>query len=70
MKGWRATSAGGATGLAGERAVRILLGFLLESQGKEGLAQSEWQSLVSNPGSNAAAASPAAKADGPARTGI
>jgi hypothetical protein len=63
-------SAATAPGLAGERAARILLGFLLDSQGKESLAQSQWRSLEGKPLAKAAAAVPEPKPGDPARTGI
>jgi hypothetical protein len=41
----------------GDRAPRMLLAFLLEAEGKDRLAQAEWQSMIAQPGQQAAAIS-------------
>ncbi len=59
---------GGAVS-SGERAPRMLLAFLLEGQGKEGLALSEWQSMVT-PREPKAASLPAPQPSVYAKTGF
>ena len=54
---------------SGERAPRMLLAFLLEGQGKESLARSEWQSMVT-PREPKAASLPAPQPSVYAKTGF
>jgi hypothetical protein len=61
--------ANSGTDRAGERTARMLLAFLLEAEGKESLALSEWRSMVAGPGPTAASA-PASEPASSAKTGI
>ncbi len=61
--------ANNGTDRAAERTARMLLAFLLEAQGKESLALSEWRSMVAPPGPTAASA-PASEPGVSAKTGI
>ena len=54
---------------SGERVPRMLLAFLLDGQGKESLAMSEWQSMVARSGPKAASLPPA-QPQASAKTGI
>jgi hypothetical protein len=57
------------SGIAVERAPRMLLAFLLDQQGKESLALSAWRSMLTPPASAAAVASPYAKAEPDTKSG-
>jgi hypothetical protein len=58
-----------ATGRSGERTARMMLAFLLEEEGKQSLAASQWRSMVTQPGA-AAAPIPASQPVVSAKTGI